>query len=122
MDEHREVIYPAIYRHFKQKFYATMGISTPKDTAFLNNISQRDDCEMFQAHDTEDEITMIVYKLNGSYYHNTSRNHRLVLYKSLYDDTGIYARPYDMFAGLVDKDKYPDTTQKYRFDLVRIFG
>ena len=30
----------------------------------------------------------------------------------------IWARPYDMFNSLVDKEKYPNVTQEYRFEEV----
>ncbi len=41
----------------------------------------------------------------------------MVLYRSLYGDGKLYVRPYDMFASEVDREKYPDVKQQYRFEL-----
>lgn len=41
----------------------------------------------------------------------------MVIYKHLEDDQ-IWARPLDMFNSKVDKEKYPDVTQEYRFEEV----
>ena len=42
---------------------------------------------------------------------------QLIIYRQLYDDCKLYARPYDMFIEKVDKQKYPDIEQEYRFEL-----
>lgn len=42
----------------------------------------------------------------------------VVVYEALYGKHLIWTRPYDMFNSLVDKEKYPEVLQKYRFELV----
>ena len=43
-----------------------------------------------------------------------------VVYRALYGEQKLFIRPYDMFNSLVEKDKYPDVKQKYRFELADI--
>ena len=41
---------------------------------------------------------------------------KMVLYKALYGDCGLFVRPLSMFLEEVPKEKYNPTSQKYRFE------
>lgn len=104
----RKVEIPSIYRHFKGRYYATMGMSTPADKL---------EGEILQAIHTESDSKIDLYESCGNYYHDREiDSENLVIYKTLYDGSGIFARPETMFTSKVDREKYPDVKQKYRFE------
>lgn len=49
---------------------------------------------------------------------NEEKPKKVVVYQALYGDNLIWVRDYDMFLSNVDKDKYPEIKQEYRFERI----
>lgn len=60
------------------------------------------------------------YRVIDIVYDSESNNDdelkKVVIYQALYGDNLKWARPYDMFNSEVDKEKYPEIKQLYRFE------
>lgn len=60
------------------------------------------------------------YIVEGVGIHSETKE-KYVVYRGLYGDTEkVYLRPYEMFLEKVDKEKYPNVKQEYRFELQNI--
>lgn len=72
------------------------------------------------------QINGIYKHFKGDYYlvegivKYSETQEEMVLYRRLYGDGGLWVRPKDMFLSEVDHQKYPNVTQKYRFELQQI--
>ena len=68
-----------------------------------------------------------IYKhFKGDYYivediaNHSETKEKYVVYRRLQGDSSLWIRPYEMFLEKVDKVKYPNVEQEYRFELQNI--
>ena len=64
------------------------------------------------------KANVYLYKIVGIAEHSETKE-SMVVYQALYGDFKMYVRPYAMFMGHVDKKKYPNVKQEYRFEKVK---
>ena len=58
-----------------------------------------------------------LYKILNIAIH-TETSEKFVIYQAMYGDFEVYARPFYAFISKVNKQKYPDIKQEYRFKAV----
>lgn len=71
----------------------------------------------FKKEYVNEDSSEYTYKILAFARHSES-NERLVVYQGLYPPYKTCARPYEMFMSEVDRVKYPDIKQKYRFEKI----
>ena len=84
----------------------------------LRDIRPGDIVQHFKREWVSTETSEYLYKVLAFAQH-TETGERLVVYQGLYAPFKISARPYAMFMSEVDKEKYPEIRQKYRFEKVQ---
>ena len=85
---------------------------------------QRDICvgdivQHFKREWVSSDTSEYLYKVLAFAQH-TETGERLVIYQALYSPFKVCARPYAMFMSEVDRQKYPDIKQQYRFEKVQV--
>ncbi len=71
----------------------------------------------FKREYVDENSTKYLYRIIAFAQH-TENAEKLVVYQALYPPFKVCARPYEMFISKVDREKYPDAKQEYRFELV----
>jgi hypothetical protein len=69
----------------------------------------------FKRETVDHSTSNYLYKIIGVATH-TETHETMMVYQALYGDFQLYVRPYYMFISKVDKEKYPNIKQEYRFE------
>ena len=84
----------------------------------MREFSPGDIIQHFKRGTVDQNSMQYLYEFIGIAIHSETRD-RVVVYRALYGDKGLFVRPYEMFMEEVDHDKYPEIRQKYRFEKTR---
>ena len=71
----------------------------------------------FKRENVNQDTSEYLYRILAFASH-TENGEKLVIYQALYPPYKTCARPFDMFCSEVDREKYPDAKQHYRFEVV----
>ena len=102
-----------------------MALDTePEEPEAKEEVPKRDICvgdivQHFKREWVSADTSEYLYKVLAFAQH-TENGEKLVIYQALYAPFKVCARPYAMFMSEVDREKYPDVKQKYRFEKVSL--
>lgn len=83
-----------------------------------NRIRVGDVVRHFKREYVSPESSDYLYRVLAFARH-TETDEELVIYQAMYPPFKTCARPYEMFMSRVDREKYPDAAQEYRFEVVK---
>lgn len=75
----------------------------------------------FKRENVDQATSEYLYKILAFASH-TETGEKLVIYQGMYPPFKVCARPLDMFMSEVDRVKYPDIKQQYRFEKIDVNG
>lgn len=81
------------------------------------DIREGDLVQHFKREWVSEHTAEYLYKVLAFAQH-TETGEKLVIYQAMYPPFKICARPYGMFMSEVDREKYPEVKQKYRFEKI----
>ena len=83
----------------------------------MREFASGDIIQHFKRETVDQNSMQYLYEFIGVATHSETRD-RVVVYRALYGDKGLFVRPYEMFMEEVDHEKYPEIRQKYRFEKI----
>ena len=81
----------------------------------MRKFASGDIIQHFKRETVDQNSMQYLYEYIGVALHSETRD-RMIVYRALYGEKGLFVRPYEMFMEEVDHEKYPEIRQKYRFE------
>lgn len=97
--------------------YMELDTEPEVEETVRRDIREGDLVQHFKREWVSEHTAEYLYKVLAFAQH-TETGEKLVIYQAMYPPFKICARPYGMFMSEVDREKYPEVKQKYRFEKV----
>ena len=81
----------------------------------MRKFASGDIIQHFKRETVDQNSMQYLYEYIGVAMHSETRD-RMIVYRALDGEKGLFVRPYEMFMDEVDHEKYPEIRQKYRFE------
>ena len=81
----------------------------------MRKFASGDIIQHFKRETVDQNSMQYLYEYIGVAMHSETRD-RMIVYRALYGEKGLFVRPYETFMEEVDHEKYPEIRQKYYFE------